>query len=394
MATGTAVTGRTRVGSAASTNGAGPQDVSELVTFPDLVRAHRAWELELYDSAREHREPDRMLEEEYEERWGQFEHKYGQIKNAYWSVRDASAVAFSVKKRRRALRRWDHEHIPRFHRVTDWATRDEPEVAKALDDCESLAVRVEEILRGPSELIALRRITAVASQLLGYVDRQWGRESPPTAAGLQPPDWVHQAQCKEFVDDERRELADIEEFYKRTGNGQGKILYFWGMVIGLFVLGLVTAGTVATSWPVDRLDGGPTHWGELQLFIISVMAGALGAFLSVLQRMASTDESKFTYDFEVGRANVRWLGIYRPFVGGIFGAATFLLIESGILQTEAPGSQNDYAYFGILAFFSGFFERFTKLPTGDMPTVAEESKKPGTGDSEKAQKASKGGNAQ
>jgi hypothetical protein len=382
MSTGTAVTGRTRVEPGVSTNGAGPQVAPDLVTFPDLVRAHRAWELELYDSAREHREPNRMLEQEYHERWSQFEHKYGQIKNAYWSVRDASAVAFSVKKRRRAVRVWDHEHIPRFHRVTDWATRDEPEVAKALDDCESLAVRVEEILRGPSELIALRRITAVASQLLGYVDRQWGRESPPPAAGLQAPDWVHQAQCKEFVAGETSELADVEEFYKRTGNGQGKILYFWGMVIGLLVLGLVTAGTVATSWPVDNLDGGPTHW-----------AGALGAFLSVLQRMASSDDSKFSYDFEVGRANVRWLGIYRPFVGGIFGAATFLLLGSGILTTDPPGSDKDYAYYGILAFFSGFFERFTKLPTGDLPTVAEEGKTRETGEVEKAERSTKGDSA-
>ena len=71
------------------------------------------------------------------------------------------------------------ERIPRFHRVTDWATRDEPQVARALDDCEILAARTEEILRGPSELIAIRRITAVASHLLGYVDRSWGRESPP-----------------------------------------------------------------------------------------------------------------------------------------------------------------------------------------------------------------------
>ena len=155
MATGTAVTEQTRLGSAAATNGAGPQDVPEIVTFPDLVRAHRAWEVELYGCSRESREPDRTLEHEFRRKWGQFETRYGQIKNAYWSVRDASAVAFSVKKRRRAVRVWDHEHIPRFHRVTDWATRDEPEVARALDDCESLAVRVEEILRGPSELIAL-----------------------------------------------------------------------------------------------------------------------------------------------------------------------------------------------------------------------------------------------
>ena len=391
MATGTAVTENPKIGSAVASNGAGPQDAPEIVTFPDLVRAHRAWEVELYGCAREGREPDRALEREFRRKWGNFEDKYGQIKNAYWSVRDASAVAFSVKKRRRTVRLWGHEHIPRFHRVTDWATRDEPQVAKALDDCESLAVRVEEILRGPSELIALRRINAVASQLLGYVDREWGRQGPPATAGLKAPDWVHQAQCKEFVNDQLQELDQVENFYKRTGNGQGKILFFWGMVQGLLVLALITAAIVGTTFPVDSLDGGPAHWGELQLFIISVMAGALGAFLSVLQRMASTDETKFTLDFEVGRANVRWLGIYRPFVGGIYGAATFLLLSSGILQTQNPGSDKDYAYFGILAFFSGFFERFTKLPTGDMPTVIEEGKarKPGKTDA-----AVKGENAQ
>ena len=328
-------------------------------------------------------EPDRTLEQEFRRKWGHFEHKYGQIKNAYWSVRDASAVAFSVKKRRRTVRMWGHEHIPRFHRVTDWATRDEPQVAKALDDCESLAVRVEEILRGPSELIAFRRINAVASQLLGYVDREWGRQAPPAAAGLQAPDWVHQAQCKEFVNEQRSELADVASFYKRTGEGQGKILFFWGMVQGLLVLALVTALIVGLTWPVDSLDGGPAHWGELQLFIISVMAGALGAFLSVLQRMASTDESKFTLDFEVGRANVRWLGIYRPFVGGVFGVATFLLLASGILQTQTPGVDRDYAYYGILAFFSGFFERFTKVPT-DIASAGE------TGAAAKAEKADSG----
>jgi hypothetical protein len=394
MARGPAIDGEVAAESAADANGAGKPGTSEIVTFPDLVRAHRAWEIELYGTARDNRKPDRELERELHRRWRPFEDKYGQIETAYWSVRDASAVAFSVKKIERWPQRFrrGHERIPRFHRATDWATRDEPQIAGALDECETLAVRVEEILRGPSELIALRRVTAVASQLLGYVDRAWGREAP-AAAGLQAPDWVHQAQCKEFVDEQRRELEQVEHFYKRTGNGQGKILFFWGMVQGLLALALVTAVTVAVTWPVDRLDGGATHWGELQLFVISVMAGALGAFLSVLSRMASVDETKFALDFEVGRANVRWLGVYRPFVGGIFGVATFLTLASGILQTQSPDVGTDFAYYGILAFFSGFFERFTKLPTGDLPTKVEEGKAGKGGQEGKGGKAGKAGKA-
>jgi hypothetical protein len=387
MATGTEVTEAAAVkpGPGAGANGAG-DGLSEIVTFPDLVRAHRAWELELYESTCENRRPHRALERRFQEKRSLFEDRYGCIEAAYWSVRDASAVAYTVKKKPKLVRRWRHEHVPRFHRASDWATRDEPMIAAALDDCESLAVRTEEILRGPSELIALRRIYAVASQLLGYVDRVWGREPP--ASGLQAmPNRGHQARCKEFVDDQQAELKEIRRFYDRTGDGQAKILFFWGMVQGLLGVAVVTFLVGAATWPADRLDGGATHWGELQLLAICVMTGALGAFLSVLQRMASLDKRKFTIDFEVGRTNVRWLGIYRPCVGGIFGLATFLLLASGILQTENPPPESDYAYYGILAFFSGFFERFTKVPT-DYLSTGDESSKTDKDDSKKEREAS------
>ncbi len=343
----------------------------EIVTFSDLVRAHWAWEHELYEHERHNRQPDKAIEREFRRKWRQFEGRYGRIDDAYWSVRDASAVAFTIRHKHS---RWrpDPELIPRFHRTTDWATRDEPDIAAALDECETLAVRVEEILRGPSELIALRRINAVASHLLGFVDREWGRRPPP-AAGQRTPAKVHQEDPKAFVDRQRKELERVESFYGQTGSGQARILFFWGMAQGLLALVLLTGLAVGLTWLVDGLDGGGTHWGELQLFVISVMAGALGALLSVLSRMASLT-GKFALDHEVGRKNVRWIGIYRPFVGGIFGVATFLMLASGILQTQSPGDEKDFAYYGILSLFSGFFERFTKLGAGGVPTPVEEGK--------------------
>jgi hypothetical protein len=365
MATGTGLEEGVAPRTAVPPDASSPGDADEIVTFPDLVRAHRAWERELYD--RNGQKPDRALEWEFHRRWRQFERKYGRIETAYWSVRHASAVALTIKEVTKKRRR--DERIPKFHRATDWATRDEPEVARALDECEILAARTEEILRGPSELIALRRITAVASHLLGYVDRSWGREEPPPT-GPPTPDWTHQADCKAFVERQRRELKNVERFYHRTGEGQAKILFFWGMVQGLVFLALVTAAVGTLIWAVDLIDDHRGHWGEEQLLAICVMAGALGAFLSVLTRMASLT-AKFHLDFEVGRMNVRWLGLYRPLVGGVFGVATFMLLASGILQTNTPGPDRDYAYYGILAFFSGFFERFTKLPTGEMPSVGE-----------------------
>jgi hypothetical protein len=346
----------------------------ELVTFSDLVRAHRMWEREVYQHERHPEQPpDETIEQEFHRKWNQFEDRFGRIDDAYWSVRDASAVAITIRQQD-ARWRADSELIPRFHRATDWATRDEPEIAAALDDCETLAVRVEEILRGPSELIALRRINAVASHLLGSVDREWFRSQPrakPPTTEPHPPDKAHQKNTEAFVEGQRKELQRIERFYNRAGNGQARILFFWGMVQGLFVLLLLTGASVRLTWLFDRLDGGPAHWSQIQLFVISVVAGALGAILSVLSRMASLT-GKFVLDHELGRKNVRWVGIYRPFVGGIFGMATFLLLASGILQTESPGADRDFAYYGILALFSGFFERFTKLGPGGVPMPLEE----------------------
>ncbi len=83
--------------------------------------------------------------------------------------------------------------------------------------------------------------------------------------------------------------------------------------------------------------------------------------------MASLTGS-FALDHEIGRKNVRWIGIYRPFVGGIYGLATYLMLASGVLQTQAADSGRKYAYYGTLALFSGFFERFTKLGPGGTPT--------------------------
>jgi hypothetical protein len=350
------------------------------VTFSDLVRAHRVWELELDKVERRKLESCQESEQLFRLRWRQFEARYGRIDSAYWSVRDASAVALTLE--RRPLR-WapDHETIPRFHRATDWATRDEPDIAAALDECETLAVRVEEILRGPSELIALRRITAVASHLLGYVDREWFRRAAPhpPPASSQRPDTAEQkgAQAarqqerKAFVKSQRAELARIERFYELMGDGQARILTFWGMAQGMAALVVLTGLTVALIWGVTALDkGASTDWEHLELFATCVMAGAIGAVLSVLTRMASLGR-KFTRNYELGRKNVRWVGVYRPFVGGLFGVAAFLLLASGILQTDEPSSDQELAYFGILALFSGFFERFTTLGAGGQPTPLE-----------------------
>jgi hypothetical protein len=139
---------------------------------------------------------------------------------------------------------------------------------------------------------------------------------------------------------------------------------------------VLTGVTGALIWGLTEIvEGASTDWDRLELFATCVMAGAIGAVLSVLTRMASLGK-KFTRNYELGRKNVRWVGIYRPFVGGLFGVAAFFLLASGILQTDEPTSDQELAYFGILALFSGFFERFTTLGAGGQPAPLEKSDDP------------------
>jgi hypothetical protein len=95
--------------------------------------------------------------------------------------------------------------------------------------------------------------------------------------------------------------------------------------------------------------------------VVSVAAGALGAFVSVLQRISS-EKSKFSVHYDLGKRTLYMLGSYRPVLGAVFGVFTYFVLASGILQTKPL--QNDRTalyYYGSLAFVAGFSERFTQV---------------------------------
>ena len=356
-----------------------------IVTFSDLVWEHWRWERQRHSGTF-----DPVVERDYRRCLGAFQQRYGEITDAYWSIRDASGVALTIKKRRARPIPYV-ESVPRFHASVDWATREEPSIAQVLNECGVLAIRVGEVLRGSSELIALRRIISVASHLLGFVDRTHGRPANDVIAvaipGAPPaleekPSRRHEQAAGRFAHEQRKELGKVEVFYDRAGNKQARIVYFWGMVLGyVYLVPLAAAGT-AVLWWVDQLAHPKADWHRIELVLVSGAAGPLGAILSVLTRIASTT-GKFDLDYEVGRKQVRWLGIYRPLLGAIFGVATYLLLASGLLQTSTPGG-SAVAYYGSLAFLAGFFERFMKVAPGGAPAPMDPE-----GEPEKAAPATK-----
>jgi hypothetical protein len=306
------------------------------VSFPDLVWAHFEWDLQ----RRQGGDVDPKLETRYREKLAEFEQEYGELANVYWSQTDASAVAVTIKSRGRL--HFGSDRDIRFHRVTDWVTRSTPGIPDALNQCETLAMKAREVLRGTSEQITMQWIYAVASHLLGFIERNAGKP--------------HEGQARRAAHEAHVELGKLEAYYDLAGMKAGRIVYTGGMFIG--ALSLIGIGFLSAF--VLWLFGAYSHSVAIQTFFACYAAGALGAIVSVMARMASA-RNEWIVDYEVGRPALRFLGGVRPFVGAVFGLALYFTIKAGLLQIEPAKTTSQFYWYTSLAFLAGFSERFTKV---------------------------------
>jgi len=314
------------------------QRVTQQVTFPDLTWDHFHWEHQRRTGHSEHPEAARR----YRKTRAAFEERYGEIIGEYWSIMEPSGVALTHKKVPVLLSPIIDDDR-QFHRSTDWVTRHNPALADVLFNCENLAIRISEVLRYTSESVGLKRIMAVASHVLGIIDRDQGQ--------------VEEDEAKRIATKQNDELREIRDYYRKAGARIGLTVYTQGMIVGVLVIGVLLAlGVVAlTVWGSLSWDPDDTR------IVVSVAAGAIGAFVSVLQRISS-DKSKFSVHYDLGKRTLYMLGSYRPVLGAVFGVFTYFVLASGILHTTAPGDKTTALYYyGSLAFVAGFSERFTQV---------------------------------
>lgn len=341
---------------------------SGAVSFAELVRVHYEWE-----RATRRGNADEGLERAFRKKLDEFQEAEGTLLHAYWSRRRPSAVALTVRSHRR-FKRWkwqgwrpvrgkfprevdprvDQDAIVRLHRATDWLAREAP-IADLLHYCDTLGIRVGEVLRGTSERIAMEWIFAVQSHLLGFIERTNGKATSEQIRGIE------RAQA--------RELVEIESYYARAADRSGRVVYFSGMMLGAFYSALLAGGLAVALWLGGWFE--EPYVNNAQAFFVSFAAGGIGAIVSVMFRMASED--KFEVDYEVGRPTLRRLGGFRPFIGAVFGVAMYFLISSGLPQVELPSNDEAFFYYGTVAFLAGFFERRTKVIFGTAEQTLERS---------------------
>ena len=166
-----------------------------------------------------------------------------------------------------------------------------------------------EILRGATEKVALHRLYAATSRLLAFVDTETGSVD------------THK-EMDRVLNANRADLRSIESYYERAGENAARIVYFQGMAIGAFFLGVPLLAAALVGWFANGLGVLDLHELRVQGLAVSLTMGALGAIVSVMTRMASP--GSFNTDFEVGRKPIRRLGLLRPFIGATFAFALYI----------------------------------------------------------------------
>jgi hypothetical protein len=226
-------------------------------------------------------------------------------------------------------------HIePTFGDPADWKAKE------LIFHCLHLHYKALEFLAPQPRKICMRMIFGVITTLLGTLDqRQFDRNTagkPDTPFGSNPAE----------VETLERELAQAHAYYAQSSQRQAQLDYLTGM---LAFLVFAIAGTVTIALATGVLDKPVT---------VSVLAGATGAVVSVMNRMTT---GRLVLRPESGKKTIRALGFMRPVIGAVFGAVIYLFLDGGIVEVLSPpqGGAN-LAFYAGLGFISGFSERFAQ----------------------------------
>jgi hypothetical protein len=323
--------------------------VDRTVSFPELVRLRFLWR-KAVRAAPPGVDPTAEANAFYAGR-ADFEREHGPIVNAYWCAEIEAAVALTEKPRTRGmLKRW-RSPLRRFHRVSDYATRHEPQIARLLHQCDELAIRTTAVLGGRNQRICASLVMASCSHLLSLVDRP-----APT-----------EQEVREALTTEHTDFIGAQHYYRQAANGEAQMIYFLGLALGMGLLGATYLA----------LGEGLNIAGISEANIVGCLtAGAIGAVVSVISRVTS---GSFALDFDIAPAYTLWLGSLRPWLGSIFGLVIYFAITSKFLNLfDLPTDPEARFYFlCVVAFMAGFSERWAQDtltgglggPAGPAPTA-------------------------
>jgi hypothetical protein len=193
----------------------------------------------------------------------------------------------------------------------------------------------DSLLPPPERRVVAEMLYTVAVVLLGSLD----------VVGRTP-----QARAEDLgraAESARTELDKLEHYIDRAAIRATFRDYLFGLPIGVALLALPLSGLYLLDVPHDVRD----------FLLLSIGAGGIGAITSVMVRI--TRGQRLSVDTRQGRWATLFAGVFRPLVGGVFGAALYVLVGGGLLPVIPATAQAAHFYTG-LAFLAGFSERWAQ----------------------------------
>ena len=286
--------------------------------------------------------------------WSAAGHADGRIPTLE-QLREAEEEQATMRWSRRA-RQWLRQALSQnasntaIHLEPTFGDPDSPRAKALLFRCLKVHYQALEFLKPKPRKICMRMTFNVITTLLGTLDNRIGRGEPASAF-----DKSHEDQRALEV-----EIENTEAYYLQSAMRTARLEYLAGMVPGL---ALAALGAYVLSLQ-EALPG---------QMAIAFLAGAVGALVSVMERLTS---GKLSLNHEAGRATLRILGGMRPLIGAVFGLVLFVFIEGTVLpsvKTPTDAAADPY-FFAAIAFLAGFTERFAqdiinpaKLRIGTQP---------------------------
>jgi hypothetical protein len=306
-----------------------PRALSERVVRP----SHRAASFgDLVHDRWDHKRDatDERARQRYVETRERFEDEHGKIVDDYWSAREPAGVALCCKRVRFGRLEWS------LHRVMGSLAAGRSEYSPLLLRIARQSVRANSLLRGMTQRMATANLFALSRDIMASLDTQG--------------DELAEAQQIETY---KRDLQYIAGYAGEAGRRAARMVYLKGLLWGVLALAAVSPALafLLSSVAVPDVDS--------TLFVGCLLAGSLGAVMSVLIRLGG---DSLDVDHQFGREYLTSLAAVRPLIGAVFAVLLYFAFKGNLVkQVDVSGrGAGEFAFFVTSSFAVGFSERFAK----------------------------------